>query len=191
MPPGVMPRPGGQSEAPKHVFAKMFRPRPALLAGRALYERAVAQARLPVFYRSLGADDTPPGRFEVYSLHVVLILRRLKSHGPQAAETGQGLFDAFVEGLDVALRELGTGDLSMAKKMKTLGQAFYGRVKAYDEAFNALPDEDPIRDLLGRTVGEGALNALTAYVRQANDDLAAQDLADLLEGKVHFPEPSA
>lgn len=170
------------------MFRRMFRTRPAALAGQALYAVAVAQARKPVFYTGLGADDTPPGRFELYTLHVVLLLRRLKGHGEQAAETGQALFDAYVGGLDIGLRELGTGDLSMAKKMKRLGQAFYGRVKAYEDAFAALPDQGPLRALFERTVG--ADNRLLDYGLAAEASLAGQALDHLLAGDATFPEPA-
>jgi cytochrome b pre-mRNA-processing protein 3 len=171
------------------VFRKMFKPRPAETAGRALYAVAVAQARRPAFYTLLGADDTPPGRYEIYTLHVVLLLRRLKGEGEQAAETGQALFDAYIAGLDIALRELGTGDLSMAKKMKALGRAFYGRVKAYEDAFAALPDEAPLRDLFARTVGDGS--QLFAYAMAAEACLAGQGIQTLLTGEATFPEPAA
>jgi hypothetical protein len=33
-----------------------------------------------------------------------------------------------------ALRDIGTGDLSVGKKIRKMGEAFYGRAKAYDEA---------------------------------------------------------
>jgi cytochrome b pre-mRNA-processing protein 3 len=102
----------------------LFRTRPAVEAGRALLTQAAAQGRNPVFYANWGAPDTREGRFELLVLHVILLARRLKGHGEQAAETAQGLIDACFASLDVSLREMGTGDLSMSKKMKGLGQAF-------------------------------------------------------------------
>src|ERR1700759_4710076 len=116
-------------------LSRLFAPRPAALAGRRLYEAGAPRARQLAFYAAMGAPDTVEGRFELYSLHVALLLRRLKGQGPQAQETAQGLFDAYVKSLDDALRDMGVGDLSMGKKMRKLGEAFYGRVKNYDEAF--------------------------------------------------------
>ena len=49
-----------------------------------------------------------------------------------AAETAQALFDAYVSALDHTLREMGVGDLTVPKKMRKLGEAFYGRAKAYE-----------------------------------------------------------
>ena len=167
----------------------LFAPRPAIAAGRRLYTAAVAQARRPALYQTLGAPDTTEGRFELYTLHVVLLLHRLKGQGAQAAETGQGLFDAYLRGLDDALREMGVGDLSVGKKMRKLGEAFYGRAKSYDSALDALPDRVPLTAIIGRTAGvEGADPApLVDYAVRARAALAEQPLSSILEGDASWP----
>jgi cytochrome b pre-mRNA-processing protein 3 len=170
-------------------LGRLFAPRPAVLAGRRLYAAAVAQARQPAFYADFGAADTVEGRFELYTLHVVLLLHRLKGHGAQAAETGQGLFDAYILGLDDALREMGVGDLSVGKKMRKLGEAFYGRAKSYDEALKALPDPVSLTAVIGRTVlqGGGDVRALVDYSVLAMRGLAEQPLEQLLQGAASWP----
>jgi cytochrome b pre-mRNA-processing protein 3 len=172
-------------------LSSLFQPRPAVVAGRRLYASAAAQARMPAFYAAMGAPDTVEGRFELYSLHVALLLRRLKGQGPQAAETAQGLFDAYVQALDDALREMGVGDLSVGKKMRKLGEAFYGRVKNYDEALAAWPDKAPLAAIIGRTVmmGEAVAQcgALTDYAAEAMARLEAEPLAALLKGDATWP----
>jgi cytochrome b pre-mRNA-processing protein 3 len=169
-------------------LARLFAPRPAVLAGRQLYASAVAQARLPGFYRGLGVADSPEGRFELYTLHVVLLLHRLKGQGPRAAETSQALFDAYVRGLDDALREMGVGDLSVGKKMRKLGEAFYGRAKAYDQALAALPDSSALDALIGRTLDIGDRTAFVGYVEAARQVLAGQAPEQLLQGDVAWPQ---
>ncbi|HUO21460.1 MAG TPA: ubiquinol-cytochrome C chaperone family protein [Caulobacteraceae bacterium] len=171
------------------LFApRLFAPRPAAAAGRRLYAAAVAQARQPALYEGLGAPDTPEGRFELYTLHVVLLLHRLKGQGPRAAETGQALFDAYVRALDDGLRELGVGDLSVGKKMRKLGEAFYGRAKAYDQALEDGPGLEALEALIGRTL-EGADSAGVArYAADTGGALARQPLEHLLEGEVEWPK---
>src|SRR6185312_6143198 len=142
---------GAQIEA-KMLFERWLKRGPARLAGERLYAATVATARRPALYRELGAPDTPDGRFEVYTLHVLLVLSRLKGHGGRAAAVSQSLFDAYLSGLDHGLRELAVGDLSVGKTMRKLGEAFYGRGKALDEALAALPDRAPLEALIGRTV---------------------------------------
>jgi cytochrome b pre-mRNA-processing protein 3 len=174
------------------ILDRLFRPRPALAAGAALYARAVEQSRLPPLYADFGAPDTVEGRFEIYTLHVVLLLERLRREGQGTGEVSQALFDTYVKALDHALREMGVGDLSVGKKMRKLGEAFYGRVKAYDEALAGLPDVGPLQALIGRTVLEGrdgaAAGALAAYVAAAAAALAAQPQAEILEGRLAWPE---
>lgn len=172
------------------LLDRLFRPRAALSAGRGLYARAVEQSRNPALYSDLGAPDTVEGRFEIYSLHVVLLLERLRGQGGPAAEVSQGLFDAYVKDLDHALRELGVGDLSVGRKMRKLGEAFYGRGKSYETAFSALPDEAPLEALIVRTVYAGADAAparrLLAYVLGQREALAGQSLEPLLQGEVDW-----
>ncbi|HEX4179789.1 MAG TPA: ubiquinol-cytochrome C chaperone family protein [Caulobacteraceae bacterium] len=173
---------------------RMFKPSPARLAGEALYEAAIRQARRPEFYQALGAPDTIEGRFELYNLHVILLLHRLKGDRGAAADAAQALFDAFVGALDHTLREMGVGDLTVPKKMRRLGEAIYGRVKAYDTAL-AARDLAELSALLDRTVFEGAADAgraaMAAYVLACADRLAAQPLADILEARPDWPAAPA
>lgn len=170
----------------------LWKPRAAVVAGRALYDKAVAQARRPALYTALHAPDTVEGRFELYTLHVVLLLHRLKGQGAKAADISQALFDAYLKGLDDALREIGVGDLSVGKKMRKLGEAFYGRARNYDDALSALPDTGALSAVIGRTVLAGEASGpepLTAYAVSAVEALASQDMEALLEGRVEWPQP--
>ena len=167
---------------------RLFRPRPAKLAGAELYLKAAAQARRPALYTAMRSPDTREGRFELYTLHVILLLERLRGQGAAAAETSQAAFDAYLRGLDDAFRELGVGDMSVGKKMKKLGQAFYGRLRSYDQAVATLPSRAELEALIGRTVGEEAdARALADYLLTARDQLAAQPLDGLLTGNVAWP----
>jgi cytochrome b pre-mRNA-processing protein 3 len=164
----------------------MLKPRSGRLAGAALYEAATRQARQPDFYSRLGVPDTVEGRFELYSLHVVLLLDRLKGEGGNASEVSQALFDTYVSALDNTLREMGVGDLSVPKKMRKLGEAFYGRAKAYD-AILANQDGPELTALLERTVFDDAPSEgsgrLADYVLASADALAAQPLEALIDGQ--------
>ena len=168
------------------MLQRLFRPNPAKLAGEALYAAAARQARKPDFYAAGGVADTREGRFELYTLHVILLVERLKGETGLAAEARQNLFDRYVQGLDDAFRELGVGDTAVAKRVKALGQAFYGRLKAFEEAV-AQSDPAALADLLTRTVLEGRTETaadLTVYVTTARDALSRQSVPALLAGDV-------
>jgi cytochrome b pre-mRNA-processing protein 3 len=172
------------------LLDRLFRPRPALSAGRALYVRAVDQSRTPALYAELGAPDTVEGRFEIYSLHVVLLLDRLRGEGEAAAEVSQALFDTYVKALDNALREMGVGDLSVGRKMRRLGEAFYGRGKSYEAAFAALPDQAPLQALVTRTVyaeaDAGLAPRMVSYVLAQRAALTDQPAERLVAGEVDW-----
>ena len=101
-----------------------------------LYDRLVRHARFPIYFERLGVPDTPEGRFEVLALHVGLAVRKLCSLGEDGRTIGQALFDLMVADLDMNLRELGVGDLSVGKQVKRLAGQFYARLSVLNEAFD-------------------------------------------------------
>lgn len=158
--------------------------------GAALYDSAVAQARRPALYAVMGAPDTVEGRFELLTLHVILLVDRLGNCCDEAQARRQALFDLYIRNLDGALREMGVGDLAVGKRMKSLGRVFYGRAAAYESAFTALPETTPLAGLIERTVLEGASadsGALREYILQCRESLAAQALDELMSGKASWP----
>ncbi len=173
------------------LFQGLFTPSRTRVAGEALYASAARQARQPAFYASLGVADSAEKRFELLTLHVTLIVLRLRGQGEAAGETSQHLFDTFVQALDDALREMGVGDLSVGKKMRKLGEAFYGRARAYEEALAALPDDSALKDLIARTALDetdpSKAATLADYVSRTRESLDGQSLSDLLDGRVAWP----
>jgi cytochrome b pre-mRNA-processing protein 3 len=160
---------------------------------RRLHDEAVAQGRQLTLYMQMGAPDTVEGRFEILTLHVILLIDRLKGDVRQAAALSQALFDVYVSDLDGALREMSVGDLAVGKRMKKLGEAFYGRARAYDAAFQALPDLAMLRDVVARTILDGMACAdpqpLAIYIARRREGLAACETASLLEGRAGWPAP--
>ena len=150
-------------------------------------------ARRPVFYERLGVADTVEGRFELYVLHLVLILHRLKGQGVQAAETSQATFDAFLRNLDEGLRDMGVGDLSVGKKMRRLGEAIHGRIKGYDRVLAGDERQGALEEMIGRTLlqereGPGHAAALARYVLAAVAALAALPLEEVVQAHLQWPE---
>ena len=160
------------------MLQNLFRSRPRKRNGEALYELAVRQAREPGFYTRLGVSDRIDARFELYTLHVLLLIMRLRDEGERGAEAAQGLFDVYVSALDHALRELGVGDISVGKKMRKLGEAMYGRMTAWEPLLRAA-DAAGLSLSLSRNVYESenpaAGEALAAYALASRARLAAQD----------------
>src|SRR6185312_2970678 len=101
-----------------------------------LYGEIVAAARQPLFYAAYNVPDTPLGRFEMLSLHLFLLLHRLRGEEGTAKEVAQQLTDEFFLDVDHSLRELGIGDHGIPRRVKKLGRMFYGRAAAYGPALD-------------------------------------------------------
>ena len=164
------------------MLQNLFRTRPRERLGEPLYELAVRQARDPGFYTTLGVADRIDARFELYTLHVLLLVMRLRDEGERGADAAQALFDTYVSALDHALRELGVGDISVGKKMRKLGEAMYGRMTAYEPALREA-DEATLAAGLARNVFENddatSGEALATYALDSRRRLAAQDFAQV------------
>ncbi len=159
-------------------------------AAELAYRHVVEQARQPVFFTEYGVPDSVDGRFELICLHAFLYLHRLKSERPQASRLCQSFFDMMFADLDRALREMGTGDLSVGRQVKRMAQGFYGRIRAYEEGIAG--DDSRLHAALARnlfgTVAMPAryLAAMADYVRAAAADLDRQAAAELAAGHIRF-----
>jgi cytochrome b pre-mRNA-processing protein 3 len=159
-------------------------------AGFELYGAAVAAGREPYFYAQLGVPDTLDGRFDMVGLHVYLLIRALRRLPPPGADLAQSVFDAMFSDMDINLREMGVGDMSVGKKVKKMWEAFHGRADAYEQAL-AAPDPAALAAALARNVWRGAAPgpaaATLARVASAQDAfLATQPLAALAAGRAAF-----
>ncbi len=177
------------------MFTQLLAKSSARKAAERLYAAAAAQARTPALYTNMGAPDTVEGRFELLTLHVILLIHRLKDGPPEAAAIRQILFDVYVSNLDGALREMGVGDLAVGKRMRKLGEAFYGRARAFEEAFTALPDARPLEEALARTVlaptPDADPKALAEYVRRGRESLGVGDIQAMIAGAPAWTVPEA
>lgn len=175
------------------MLQNLFRTRPRERLGEALYELAVRQARDPAFYTRLGVADRIDARFELYTLHVLLLIMRLRDEGERGADAAQRLFDVYVSALDHALRELGVGDISVGKKMRRLGEAMYGRMSAYEPPLRA-GDEAALAESLARNVFESGHpadgQALARYAMASRVRMAAQTFSSV-SGRPEWAEIEA
>jgi cytochrome b pre-mRNA-processing protein 3 len=170
-----------------------FRARAALRrkAGE-IYGAIVTQARRPAFYAILGIPDTPAGRYEMIVLHLFLVLERLRAEGLRATVLQRTLIETFVEDMDDSLRELGTGDVVVGKKVRRATAGFYERSKDYRDALGAgdagALERAIVRHGLASEGDPQASRALSAYVRAAAHALAAQGGPELLAGRLSLEE---
>ena len=161
-------------------------------AGFELYGLAVAAARDPALYAGFGVPDTLDGRFDMVGLHAWLLIRQLRRRPAPGPALAQAVFDAMFSDMDVNLREMGVGDLSVGKRVKAMWEAFHGRAAAYEAAIDAA-DPEALPAALTRNVWRGAAAsgaaALAARVRRQDAALAGLETEAFAAGHAAFLAP--
>lgn len=173
------------------ALKKIFSPAPFIDEAHATYVTLVAQARKPWFYGQQAIADTVDGRFDVIVLHLFLVIHRLRGeHSQDAAHFARALSEVFFSDMDRNIREMGSTDTGVGKRIKNMAQAFYGRLSAYE---NGMLSSDALCAAIKANLYRGndaaskeQLAALEAYVRRNRDHLAAQPLTELLAGRLSF-----
>lgn len=168
-------------------------------AAEALYSAAVLEGRREIYYTQWGVPDTVDGRFDMISLIVCLINRRIglvdRSQAKRIQDLAQDLFDVMFADMDINLRELGVSDEGMKYKIKPMASAHLGRVKAYTDCLSA-PEQGAQLDCLAqaldrnvyRTVADAQPQPLAERAMVLAAALAAFSDDDVLAGRIEFPD---
>jgi cytochrome b pre-mRNA-processing protein 3 len=153
----------------------------------------VAAARRPQLYEQLAAPDRIDGRFELLTLHAGLVLRRLAALGGVADAIAQDLVDSLFSHFDDTLREIGHSDIGVAKRLKAMGSAFYGRNAAYAAALDDSSPDDLAaalaRNVYGATGSEVVpkAEALARYIASLDAALGTIPIEAFTSGRFRFP----
>ena len=138
--------------------------------------------------------DTPEGRFEILALHVGLLIRRLVQDRDQGGGVAQELVDLMVTDLDVNLRELGVGDLSVGKQVKRLAGQFNARLDVLTSAFDS-GDHDRLLPMLTTNAYHGVasppadhLSALVRACKTIEASMAGHEISELAKGRIDLPD---
>lgn len=124
-------------------------------------------SRRAEFFGPERVPDTFEGRFELMTLNGALALIRMQAE-PGLRPLAQVFTDKLFRLFDAGLREAGTSDTAVGKRMSKLAGAFYGRLDAYG---SALSDSAALEGALARNVWRQERHAfagpLAAYVAKA------------------------
>ena len=156
---------------------------------RSLFEAIVGAARNPLFHTRFHVADTVDGRFDLLTLHVFVAMEALKKRGEAGERIGKELATVTFTMFDEALRELGVSDMGMARRIKAMANAFYGRLQAYGAAASDAEMEAALLRNLYRGDGARAAEAsvLAHYIQGTRLKLAAPDGGvALMAGDIDF-----
>ncbi|NOZ65451.1 MAG: ubiquinol-cytochrome C chaperone [Alphaproteobacteria bacterium] len=167
-------------------------------AAYVLFNKIVAQARDPHFYETWKVADTLDGRFDLIILHMALVINRLEADGEdkKIALLIRFLQEVLFDNMDMSLREMGVGDMSVGKKVKAMAEACYGRIAAYKKAIRSEDIKGNLAVSLSRNIyrekmtDDDILAQLAAYTQQQVDVLNSQSSQDLLLAQFSFGEIS-
>lgn len=149
-----------------------------------MHTRIVSASRDPELYGPYGLPDTVQGRFESLTLHVLLVMRRLRRLPDPAGDAAQELIDAVFAHLEIALRETGVGDFGVPKRMKKLARAFYDRTSRYDPVLDRADPDALAREIATRLpdAGTEGLRHVSRAILASERTLAEADFGAILAG---------
>ena len=173
------------------MIFNLFRKKTASGPVYAVYNAIVAQSRQPVFYAQWQVPDTVTGRFDMISLHMALLFRRLRAEAGPQREFSQAVFDLFFKDMDRSLREMGVGDLGVPKKIQKMGNIFFGLLAALNEAMDR-NDAAALEEVLARNIYDGEAGphaaSLAQYLLSQDRVLTSQSASQITGGAISFED---
>ena len=110
-----------------------------------LYNKIISLTREKFFYTEISLKDELITRIYLVLFHLGFILEWLKKNNKNK-KLAQNIYDSFFINIDLHLREIGHGDVSVNKKMKDLIKLFY-EILLYCEQWDIMGSKDKMKFL--------------------------------------------
>ena len=110
-----------------------------------LYNKIISLTREKFFYTEISLKDELITRIYLVLFHLGFILELLKKNSKNK-KLAQNIYDSFFINIDLHLREIGHGDVSVNKKMKDLIKLFY-EILLYCEQWDIMGSKDKMKFL--------------------------------------------
>jgi len=154
--------------------------------GAAVFAALSAMAREPHWYVEGQVPDTIDGRFRMLATLVALAAVRLEEAGEEGEAASVALTERFIEVMEAEHREIGIGDPSLGRKVRSLVGSLARRVDLWR---SATADEQPWRDTVADSVyGGDAAPAAMEHTARALASWWAQvreaEVAQLMNGEI-------
>ena len=92
-----------------------------------IYNNLIKLTRNKILYLKLDKQDTFSDRLIILFFHFGFFLKYYKKE--VSKKESQGLFDFFIKQIELSIREIGYGDVSINKKMKEFVNLFYSIIE--------------------------------------------------------------
>ena len=110
-----------------------------------LYNKIISLTREKFFYTEISLKDELITRIYLVLFHLGFILELLKKNSKNK-KLAQNIYDSFFINIDLHLREIGHGDVSVNKKMKDLIKLFY-EILLYCEQWEIIGSKNKMKFL--------------------------------------------
>ena len=92
-----------------------------------LYNKILSLSRNKLFYTRLGLSDTFQNRIILIFLHISFLFNKIKKNDDKSFYKAfyQKMFDYVFDKIELNMREVGYGDMTVNKNLKTLVKSFY------------------------------------------------------------------
>ena len=107
-----------------------------------IYNNLIKLTRNKNLYLNLGREDTFSDRLILLFFHFGFFLKAYKSQ--ISKKHSQEIFDFVIRQIELSIREIGYGDVSVNKKMKEFVNLFYSIVDKID-SWNSIKKDDKIQ----------------------------------------------
>ena len=109
-------------------------------------------AREPEPYLRGWTPDTIYGRFHMVALVATLAMRRFRALGAEGKSLSKAFSEMLFSDFDHSLREHGVGDSSIARRIRKMGEEFYGLASAVDEALDQGGPDKHLAEVIRRNI---------------------------------------
>ena len=149
-----------------------------------LYNKIISLTREKFFYTEISLKDELITRIYLVLFHLGFILELLKKNNKNK-KLAQNIYDSFFINIDLHLREIGHGDVSVNKKMKDLIKLFY-EILLYCEQWDIMGSKDKMKFLKNLFDNNNEMNfdkqKLLIYLDNYRDNLKDISLNFLIKG---------
>ena len=152
-----------------------------------LYNKIISLTREKFFYTEISLKDELITRIYLVLFHLGFILELLKKNNKNK-KLAQNIYDSFFINIDLHLREIGHGDVSVNKKMKDLIKLFY-EILLYCEQWDIMESKDKMKFLKNLFDNNNVMNfdkqKLLIYLDNYRDNLKDISLNFLIKGIIN------
>ena len=147
-----------------------------------IYNNLVNFSRNKKLFTEFTKEDTFSDRLIIFLLHFAFFLKIYKNNENQ--DKMQNIYDYIFKQIELNIREIGYGDMSINKKMKSYINIFHTLLKKIDlwENLNDNRRDDLLRDLFDY---RGDINDLTKYFEKYRLFLLKSSLNLFIKGVVN------